>query len=465
MKHKAKIYMVLLALVIVLFTARYSMAAVKEEANVSSKATVVSTENYVDVQYNPTKNEYENVPLTTHELTNTAAKYYREMGYNTEELKDPTREMLKSNLDGKVQLFATHGAVDRITFNYNNETVKNTTGIIIGDSREEPTGNIQYISVNDEGRKMWEANDTDLVTYIACNTAGNNDNFSTTSLTFQTVKYGRVKMAIGFKNKISYSSAKVWSKRFHEKLKEGEGVYDSMVYAGQDLSFVLFDYGNMNSWELVWDKNRVDKNTRIYDPLAGSLLPDPGIIILGMPKQNNILKRKIQIKNNDKEKTTIEYFKKYNSEFDINSYEIKKSNMRARSVDGSEIIEREFIYFIEKIGDFYINSGYIAEVENGEIISIIDDRINIDSEKKASIEQYKIAEKDSMKTVNQIEKQAIEKNQEREESVEATVDKTNIRYYYDIENDKKYMLVPYKEEIKDSDGVVSTLADTIMYEI
>ena len=41
----------------------------------------------------------------------------------------------------------------------------------------------------------------------------------------------------------------------------------------------------------------------------------------------------------------------------------------------------------------------------------------------------------------------------------------DVKYYYDIENDKKYVIIPVRSEVDDGNGGKDLLVDTVTYEI
>lgn len=124
----------------------------------------------------------------------------------------------------EVQLFCTHGSPELILFS------KNTTGIKTGSS-SNIAGN-DVIGISDLAADCWNNADTKLVSYMGCNTGGEDGNTSTDSLVYQTCDGGAY-TSIGFTKTVTYGSMYEWSKNFNMYLASGYGVYSAAIAANE----------------------------------------------------------------------------------------------------------------------------------------------------------------------------------------------------------------------------------------
>lgn len=358
------------------------------------------------------------------------------VGYDgTFRVINPSYMSLLSNLSAEVQFMSAHGNIDNIKF------LK--SGITVGG--DISNSDIQFVGTNNI--KTWE-NNTSLVSYISCYSAGNGE-LNDYSITYQTVVEG-AEVALGFKDQIVNVSSESWTKRYNEKLADGYGVLDAANYANQ----FIYRFDSIKNCQIVY---RNDPNIKIS---KFSTLSEKNIA------ENNILKAPINIVE-DKNEIIMQEIKKDNPNFDINNYIVKDekklgiTNINTNVSD--EIIYKDFQF---KIGDFVTESGYTIEIKNEKIEAIYDNTIPnekelLKNEKEFDKEIFKDKEKYFVKNANEKVK---EKYSFFEENINVEDNDPQVLYYYDIKNDKKYAIVNVKSEIVDGDKT-SIAYDSIEYEL
>lgn len=387
----------------------------------------------------------EDATITTTSLIEYAANCYEKCGYtNVKRLKDPSYILLLSNaLASEVQLYSTHGSIDSITYT-------SKTGICI---TTKNSGGAEYIGV-DALRNGWKSN-CKFVMYMACNTGGKDGNASTDSLVFHTVS-DAAPACIGLTKTVSYSRGlEPWSKNFNERLSNGYGVYDSLIYANQ------FDYSDskVKYWHMSYNGDITTPNLKI-GKYAGQEINSIDTSI--GKERKNILKNDIY--NLYSEEQIINEIKKYDNNFDSKNYIMQESKSVITETNNKgevvSTINLRNISYTLKIGDFITNAAYVVSIIDDKLIGIYDNNIDIDkqSELLKKTDSYKIDlstekinnyMKDSEKNVN------AKYNLKNANSVE-----DNIKYFYDIKTDKKYIEIDVESEINGDIAI-----DTIEYEI
>lgn len=336
----------------------------------SGFATSIGTEDF--------KVDEKDAPLTTTSIINTSKNYYLGLGYSpSNKLVDPSSLLLLSNLMAEVQLFST----------------------------------------NDQANSYWSTN-TKLVTYIACNTGGENGIADNNSLVHQTVAVGSVDVCVGFKKIISFSQGgEEWARNYNMYLASGYGVEDAMNYANS------INYGNNNvhSTYLVYNSATTTPNMKIG-------------------KYANTF--------SDIDSIEKDYLEEKIDGFNRENYVVSKETSEIYDINTNNVEKTEHIDVRFKINDFYTNAGYNIKVKNNRIEAIYDNNIDIDKQKNALMKKEEFL-------VDNIEEVL---NKKREVN-------NDIKYFYDIENDKKYLEILVKEEISDSFGGTDIAVDTLRYEI
>lgn len=371
---------------------------------------------------------------------NNAADHYDFGGYtNTRRLIDPSYTLLFSNLAAQVQFFATHGNVDNILFR--------NSGIRVGSTKTY--GQLEYIGTNDVS--LWE-NNTYLVTYAGCNTAGNGG-LDENSITYVTAVKG-AEAVVGFKDIIYTSSLENWADRYNKKLAAGNGVLDAVEYANK----FIYVYDSVKDCHIVHHGNA---NVKIGSYHSNNSISDEP---MNIDNPETILSSVNNIKATDT--NIISAIKQKNQNFNENDYEITKRTCGNTNVLTEETVETEYIDFQLKIGDFYTNAGYTVKVNNGIIDEIYDNNVDIDKQEIAinNKEEYIINNTVDF-NIDNIKDKAINQIKDKYSSdINIKNEISNVKYYYDIKNNKKYILLSVRSE-NHKDGSVGIAYDTVKYEI
>lgn len=390
---------------------------------------------------------FNNDPLTTSELINTSKNYYLGLGYSpSNKLEDPGYTVLVSNLMAEVQLFATHGSYNNIAF-----TNPDAFGIKTGNTTNLPTtdgGHLTQLGIDDLGSNCWK-NNTRLVTYIACSSAGLNGTFRYDSITYETVLKGNVEACVGFKNDIFYSDAIIWSRNYNMYLASGYGVNEAMVYANSLGNL----YGNTSIQSAVEVFNS-EWNLKLgnYANSSASEIRHDSIetdIISNSLERRNILKNikdtKIANTNLDSDDEVVEMLREYNKNLLNYDYEITHQNSQIISTENNQIENIDYINVTYKIGDFITNSGYVIQINDGNLAAIYEN--NIDKLLNAKIEPEIITQKTN--NYNEIINNNINKILQNEADYEKLKiqEENPYYYYYDLETNKKYIAINYISEL------------------
>ena len=379
--------------------------------------------------------------VDTSNQMNNAYNAYIACGYDTIRLLDPNYYSIKANLNAMVQFYSGHGAENNIQFK--------ESGIwtLLG---EYSTSGKRFVSINDI--TSWK-NNTKLVTYMACKTAGNGTQ-SIDSVSYRTVNDGEAETSIGFLKDIYPESAEDWVYHFSQRLAKGYGVWDSANYANR----FIYRYPSIKEFALTYWS---DKNVTIVDLNNKSSINN-------VEEGKNILDRKLVNGEYNNENIIIESIKKYDSKFNIENYSITKTeNIQAINVQNSMITKApQYIDYQLKIGDFYTEAGYTVEIFNNKVVGIYDNNIDLEKQNEYLLIKNQFKMNKEQKKV-QYEKEAINKVKSKYSNfsnIKVYDEIDNSYYFFDIKNNKKYLIVTVKNEIKE-DGVSSYSIDEIKFEL
>lgn len=125
-----------------------------------------------------------------------------------------------------------------------------------------------------------------------------------------------------------------------------------------------------------------------------------------------------------------------------------------------DVKQIDYIYVTLKIGDFYTDAGYVAKIKDNKIVAIYDNNIDVEKQKNAIANKEKFSVNTNSADTKSVKERALASS--KLENVSANED---VKYYYDIKNDKKYVVVPIRSEIDDGMGGKDVFIDTVQYEI
>lgn len=435
---------------IILFVIFYVMILLTNYCQAMGFATAIGTvDNTIT---DPETNETSTITTTT--MIEKAADYYGLAGYSmVNKLTDPSYTLLVSNLMAEVQFFATHGSLDSIRF-------VSPTGIVTGESIK--SGGKELIGVSDVGAQCW-ANNTKLVTYMACNTGGLYGIANNTSLVHNTVALGGVDVSLGFKKEISYSlGAYDWARRYNTALACGYGVQSAADYAD---SFTYED-NRVKSWYLVYNSETSSPDIKIGTYATSELISIEESYQELKLDRKNILENQISLMTSftDEKTTMTNVLKNIDNNFNADNYEITKEVANIEDCKNGTTKTIEYIDAILKIGDFYTKAGYTMKIEDNKIIAIYDNNIDIEKQKVALENKEMFQMELSKTTLSNLKNSAVTKTLNAYENKNIIIEEPFIRYYYDIENNKKYVEISVTSQISDDVGTAKAV-DTVRYEI
>lgn len=353
---------------------------------------------------------------TDEDVRNATYAYY-DAGYTSYGYTEPQKSDLWEKLYADVQFFSGHGNVNHIIFLYN--------GLIVANGGNYNFGEYGWKDVVGTDEVHWDA-DTILATYSSCYSSGNNES-DYNSIAGRTMEEG-CDVTVGFRQKINPYSATSWNKNYNEKLAEGYGVYDAIVYANSK------NYLNNSVKQVnIFHENGVDYNMKIGKYRNSNSLQSL--------ESNNILK-------NTNEKMTYSTnnicnaIKSINNDFDLKDYSVSESSGIIICPENGQIIDNEkYITMNYKLNDFITTSGYTIRIKNNTVTAIYDNTINSEilSSQKLNLSNPKIL---SETDLNLKKQEAIEsvKNKYNNSNINIPENEITYDYVYDIEN-QKYKLV------------------------
>lgn len=370
--------------------------------------------------------------INTIQDINDASNAYRNAGYRTYSMGDPSQQRLWENLYADVQFFSTHGNVQFINFS--------NCGIHVGDT------NSYYIGTN---AVHWDA-DTILVTYSSCNSAGANGNNDVNSITCKTAERGAT-VSVGFRNTIDAGSSKNWAKRYNDRLAQGYGVLDSVNHANS----YIYIFPSVKETQ-VWHHG--DANMKIGKYRSAINTEDERNILnkIGKNARNSL---------NADVNNIISYIEEYYPNFDINNYEIVTNNGAiASNVNSKESTQITYIDFQLKVGEFVTKAGFTTEIQDGIIKAIYDNNIDIQKQEEALQNIGQFTSNLNQTKLRDMKNNAIKEIENKYTNV-SIEDDIKMKYYYDIEEGKKYVVYSIPNVINTETGEKGISYDTIEYEI
>ena len=152
--------------------------------------------------------------------------------------------------------------------------------------------------------------------------------------------------------------------------------------------------------------------------------------------------------------------------FDIKNYNIINRNEAiATNIELNEVTEYiSYIDFQFKIGDFVTETGYTIEIHDGNIQAIYDNNINIEKQEKILAKTSEFVVKVKETSLEKMRQEAMSKVSKKYNS-QLLEDDVDIKYYYDIQADKKYIVYSIPSIIETNNGKQGILYDNVRYEI
>lgn len=401
---------------------------------------------------------------------------YKNAGYNVAGHTNPGRDLLWSNLYATVQFFAGHGSEECIHFT--------TTGIYDGDDWNDVTSNaggaefkLDLIGTNSV---HWDA-DTILVTYSSCNGGGTNGEASENCIAKSTCIKGS-EVVVAFTDEVNVFYMDDWTDRYNQKLGAGYGVHDAVAYAnsfnyllGGEKNNVIWSHGDSNI--KIGKYGSSIKNSfreqllelrNIQTDFDNNILLNCDLELNKLVIEEDINNRMVFNNTNNNiiatEKNIENKLKEIYNNFDFNNYQVDiYTSINMNVNDNSVMSELKYYDYKLKIGNYITDAAYTVVVENDKIKEIYDNNVDIEKQEKllksnefvADINDYNVEAFDE-KT-----KQVIKQKYNTQLK---TVDK-DYTFYYDIKNDKKYIIVSHTTEDKSNLLKPGVAIDSCRFEI
>lgn len=359
--------------------------------------------------------------------------------------------VLLSNLNAEVQLFATHGTVQSIMYKS-----AASSGIRVGTTYTMSNGQVM-IGTDDEAQMAW-SNSTKLVTYMTCNSGGENGNWTANSITYKTVSPGGADMAVGFKKVIYLPSAEQWSRNYNMWLASGYGVLDAIEYANS----INYENNNVHSTFFVYSVDDPNEKIGRYATNTRAFSENIGIensYLMNDYKNRNLIANAIDVgETKNLKNNIINIIEDCDIDFVNGDYEIVENETSIVDLKNNKEEKIKYITAVLKIGDFYTDSAYVVKIVDNRIEAIYNNTLEKSLiERAMNSKDLKTVTRDYIdKIADEYEKSYIKSTDEK-----IVIQKDNVKYFFDIVNNKKYVKVPVESIIRDSNKLINY----IQYEI
>lgn len=349
-------------------------------------------------------------------------------------------------------MFATHGTLQDITF----KGVE-SSGIKTGTTYTMTNGK-EMVGIDDVAKLAWGPN-TKLITYVSCNSGGEYGIWSNQSITHYSVAIGGANVAVGFNKIIYLDSAEQWSRNYNMWLASGYGISDAVDYANS----INYDNNNVHSTLLVYD-GIVDPNMKIgkYATDTTAFIEDDSIessYLINNYRSRNLIDTNIDIKEIKNLKNSIvSLISNYDEDFVDGDYEIFENETCIINALNGDEEKTKYITAVLKIGDFYTDSAYVLKVKDSNIEAIYDNTLEKELVESAinSNNLRTTSINNTEEIINVCKNSYVESSDEN-----ISIKENDVKYYYDIINNKKYIEVPIESTINNS----SKMVNYIKYEI
>lgn len=391
---------------------------------------------------------------------NKAINAYKNAGFSVGSHVNPSKSTLWENLYATVQYFYGHG-------NVNFALLGTSTGIINGSDRtatvttdngKKVFSNVQFIGTDSV---HWDA-DTDLVSYMCCNTAGENNSVASDSLARSTCYRGAT-VVFGYTSEVHTVSLGNWSDRYNEKLGQGYGVNDALQYANS-FNYLFNDVKNGMLW------HHGDSNMKIgkYNSSSKNNISEENDMLNKINSTNDRLVYSLDKTSATKISSEYDIESKLyeiNKNFNSDNYIVEKNTSYCYDINTNLPTEENIYYDYKlKIGDYITDAGYTVKVKNGVISEIYDNNINLDKQEellKKSCDFSANVDKETLSTYK------LDLNRSVAAKYDNNIEITGNEYlfYYDITNNKKYVVISCESETCFGNEQKGKSLDSVMYEI
>lgn len=149
---------------------------------------------------------------------------------------------------------------------------------------------------------------------------------------------------------------------------------------------------------------------------------------------------------------------------DINDASYAYSNAGYRTYSMADTSQTTYMDFQLKIGEFVTTAGFTVEIQNDNIKAIYDNNIDIDKQEKALSNVKQFALDLDQTQITQMRINAIREIESKNENI-TVKDGIEMKYYYDIEEDKKYVVYSIPNVMNTENGEEGIAYDTVECEI
>lgn len=380
---------------------------------------------------------------------------YRDAGFSVGGHLNPTKQILWENLYATVQYFSGHGNVNFILLSSSTGIYRggDRTATITADSGKTKFENVQFIGTD---TVHWDA-DTDLVSYLACETAGTNNSVAENSLAKSTCARGST-VVFGYTSEVHVVSIGSWSDRYNEKLGQGYGVNDALQYANS-FSYLFNDVKN----GMLWHHGNANMKIGKYNSSSKNSITEESKTL-----KNDRLVYSSNVTNATKVSSKADIESKLSEiyeNFDSNNYIVEKNTSYCYDINTNLPTEENVYYDYKlKIGDYITNAGYTVKLTNGAISEIYDNNIDIEKQEELIEKSYDFNANISKEKLSTYKSDLNKKVEAKYDNKVEVIGNESI-YYYDIANNKKYVVISCESETELDGEKAGKAIDTIMYEI
>ena len=381
---------------------------------------------------------------------------YNNAGFSIAGHTNPTKSILLDNIHATVQFYYGHGGLNFIVLSPEAGIIKGRSIIsdVTIDGKKNQYEDVQFIGTNTVN---WNA-DINLVSYLSCESAGENSVANADSISGMTCANGAT-VVVGYSSKVHLVSLENWTDRYNEKLGEGYGVLDAVNYANS-FNYLFNDVKNI----IVWHHG--DPNMKIgkYSSSSKNSIDFKD----NNPERDDRLVYNFDTMNNTKisSKSDIESkLSEIYENFDSDNYIIEKNTSYCYDINTNLPTEENVYYNYKlKIGDYITDAGYTVKTTNGVISEIYDNNIDLEKQEQLLKKSYQFNANLDNKSLSTYKANLNKKVTFKYDNTVEVIGNESI-FYYDIENDKKYVVASCESEIKIDEQGSGKSIDSIMYEI
>lgn len=375
---------------------------------------------------------------TSEDAINARAKYL-EMGYDVTASIVPTVALMRNShyIRSQILLFSGHGCYDHVRFHHMQKPdQKYKTGVYWDDDLDSQVSGFNYVGISEKNRMFF----VDLAVFASCRTAEESEESGYTNISKCACENG-ARVSIGWREEVHSASVSLWLRVFNAELARGSSISEAFDKANsgyyvdnrvKNNCVYCIDYDDIYNRDFLGcrdgDEPLLEKITSVEDDSKNLLKSYSG---------------STQLQGADIVRNVLRILQDIDNSFNIGDYSVRVYEHGDAGIT---------VDFVRIIGGFETDSGYVAKICNGTLVSIFDNTKDVSKEAESRIwdlgKQIGItAQQDSMQNTT-----AIEQTEELSEALQLALERTQsspqkeaanqyYRFYYDSKQDYARIVV------------------------